>query len=306
MVKTKAAKTKAAKTKVLKTKPAKECTQTGSPYLPETVTVERVESISASEKLFFLTREAGGASVPAHGPGQFYMVGLPGYGEAPISVCAPSGCAPSGTDTGIELCVRKAGNLTGAFHRLGKGDTLSVRGPFGAGFDTGTLKGRDIIFIAGGIGIAPMRSLLLAVLKERKAYGELTLLYGAKSPAEVLFTGDFKGWTAKGLGVDVIVDEGAEEWNGRVGLVTTLLGSLKPDAPQTTAVVIGPPVMYRFVVAMLKRMGMAESDILLSLERRMKCGVGKCGHCQINSSYVCQDGPVYTLESLKGMGEAFK
>ncbi|MBE9527738.1 MAG: FAD/NAD(P)-binding protein [Proteobacteria bacterium] len=286
-----------------KTKVSNECRQTDSPYLPETVTVERVESISACEKLFRLKREARRArkAAPAHAPGQFYMVGLPGYGEAPISVCAPSA-----TGSDIELCIRVAGNLTGALHRLGPGDTLSLRGPFGDGFDTTALKGRDIIFIAGGIGIAPMRSLLLAVLNGRKAYGELKLLYGAKSPEEVLFTGDFKVWKKKGLSVDVIVDSGTEGWNGRVGLVTDLMGPVKLNALQTTAVVIGPPIMYRFVVAKLKRMGMAESDILLSLERRMKCGVGKCGHCQINSSYVCQDGPVYTLESLEGMGEAFK
>ncbi len=287
---------------------AEKCENIVSPYLPESVTIERVTTLSATEKLFFLRRGAGrrepGAGknrTPLHAPGQFYMVGLPGYGEAPISVCAPS---LSGS--AIELCIRVAGNLTGALHRLGAGDSLSVRGPFGDGFDLETLKGRDLLFIAGGIGIAPMRSLLLAVLNKPKAFGRLRLLYGAKSPNEILFTGDFKGWREKGLGVEVIVDKGAKGWDGRVGLVTNLMGPLKLDAPKTTAVVIGPPIMYRFVVAKLKRMGLEESDILLSLERRMKCGVGKCGHCQINSSYVCCDGPVYTLEGLSNMGEAFK
>ncbi len=291
---------------------ASKSTSIESPYLPVPVTIESVESISATERLFRLSNglassrskvsvKGGKGGAPVYSPGQFFMVGLPGYGEAPISVCAPY--EPG---FGIELCIRLAGNLTGALHRLGPGDTLWLRGPYGTGFDTEGFKGLDIIFIAGGIGIAPMRSLLLAVLKERKSFGALRLLYGAKSPEEVLFTEETEQWQEAGLETEVIVDKGSKGWKGRVGLVTDLMGPLKPTPGSTRAVVIGPPVMYRFVVAKLKRMGLSETDIQLSLERRMKCGVGKCGHCQINSSYVCQDGPVYGLGDLKGMGEAFK
>ncbi len=276
---------------------AKKPETVSTPYLPVPATIERVESISAAEKLFYLS--CGG--VTPYLPGQFFMVGLPGYGEAPISVCAPfkKGAA-------IELCIRRAGNLTGALHRLVAGERLWLRGAYGHGFDTALMKGRGLLFITGGIGIAPMRSLLLEILEKRDEYRELRLLYGAKRPDELIFTDDFARWKRDGLNVNVTVDEPQAGYRGAVGLVTDLIGRLKVEPKSTTAVVIGPPVMYRFVVARLKRMGLSEEEIYLSLERRMKCGVGKCGHCQINSSYVCQDGPVYSLDSLAGMGEAFK
>jgi NAD(P)H-flavin reductase len=252
--------------------------------------------VSDKERLFKVT-----PSEPAllgYRPGQFFMVGLPGYGEAPISVTSAPGNGKS-----LELCIRAVGNLTNALHRLGKGNRISIRGPFGTSFPTGEMRGKDMVFVAGGIGIVPMRSLIKTVLKRPRA-GRLTLVYGAKSPEEMLFTDEFAAWRGRGLDIRLTIDAPHPQWQGNTGVVTTLLPGLEVRPEKTVAAIIGPPVMYRFVVRALREMKLDDSQMYLSLERRMKCGVGKCGHCQINSSYVCQEGPVYRLDSLKGLSEA--
>ncbi len=266
-----------------------------SPYTPVCASIERAVKVSEKEMLFKVTPED--ASLLGYLPGQFFMVGLPGYGEAPISITS----APGGA--GIEFCVRAVGNLTNAFHRLEKGDTLSLRGPFGTSFPVGEMEGRDIVFIAGGIGIVPMRSLIKAVLK-KQGPGRLTLIYGAKSPQEMLFADEFASWRARGLDIRLTIDKAHPEWRGNVGVVTTLIPALEVRPERTIAVVIGPPVMYRFVVMSLREKKIGDERMFLSLERRMKCGVGKCGHCQINSVYVCQEGPVFRLSDLKDLPEA--
>jgi NAD(P)H-flavin reductase len=239
------------------------------------------------------------ASSLEYSPGQFFMVGLPGWGEAPISVTSPTGQKSS-----FELCVRAAGNLTNAIHRLKKGDTLWVRGPFGRGFDLDSMKGRDILFVAGGIGIVPMRSLVKSVLGS-KDFGNLTLVYGAKNPEDLIFMDEIGEWRNSGVDVRITVDSAESGWKGHVGVVTTLIPDLAIRAGNTVAAVIGPPVMYKYVIMMLEKKLLGPDDILVSLERRMKCGLGKCGHCQINSVYVCQEGPVFKLSELAGMPEAF-
>lgn len=271
--------------------------KTHSPYAPAPAIVERATRISEHERLFSIRPEA----VPlAFDPGQFFMAGLAGYGEGPFSVASPAS-----EDGSFDLCIRAVGNLTRALHRLVPGDTMWVRGPFGRGFALEGLKGKDLLFVAGGIGIVPMRSLVLEVLAEREEYGELSLVYGARSPGDLLFNNEIEDWSRLGVRASVTVDTPADGWTGNVGVVTTLMPELTVDPSSTVAAVIGPPVMYRFVVKNLRDMGLADKDILLSLERRMKCGLGKCGHCQINSSYVCQEGPVYRLSELSEMYEAF-
>jgi NAD(P)H-flavin reductase len=267
-----------------------------SPYLPTPALVERVIRITEHERLFRIKPD--GVRF-AFDPGQFFMAGMPGYGEGPFSVAAPQA-----RDGSIELCIRAVGNLTNAIHGLTKGDTLWIRGPFGRGFKTDEFEGKDIIFVAGGIGMVPMRSLVLDVLNNRESFGELRLIYGCKSPEEFLFTNEIEEWSRADVRASVTVDTPKHDWHGSVGVVTTLMPSLRVDPPRTVAVVIGPPVMYRFVILNLRKMRIAHHDILLSLERRMKCGLGKCGHCQINSSYVCQEGPVYRLSELGGLYEA--
>ncbi|MBI5826380.1 MAG: FAD/NAD(P)-binding protein [Deltaproteobacteria bacterium] len=266
-----------------------------SPYLPSACRIEEALRPTAKEKFFRLAPHD--PHILNYSPGQFFMVGLPGYGEAPISIT-------SGPDEGcIELCIRAVGNVTNAIHRLEKGDTLWVRGPFGRGFDVEGMAGKDLVFVAGGIGIAPMRSLVKAVIK-RGGFGRLTLLYGAKGPEEILYGDEFEGWRAKGVDVRITIDRPSPGWKGYVGVVTTLIPPLDIDEGRTLAVVLGPPVLYKFVIWGLRHKGIKDDDMLLSLERRMKCGLGKCGHCQINCVYVCQEGPVFRLSELKGLPEA--
>ena len=266
------------------------------PYLPIAGTVERSIRVSEKERLFSII--PSDPSLLQYKPGQFYMAGLPGYGEAPISVTSGPG------DALIELCVRAVGNLTNALHALRKGDRIWLRGPFGRGFNLEELEGRDIMFIAGGIGIVPMRSLLKAVLDRREKFGRLTLIYGAKGPEEILFAEEMDGWRARGMDVKLTVDRSAPGWKGNTGVVTTLIPKVAVAEKNTIGVIIGPPVMYRFVILSLNAKGLGPDDIFVSLERRMKCGLGKCGHCQINSLYVCQCGPVFRMSELKGMVEA--
>lgn len=267
-----------------------------SPYLPIEAVVARVAKLTETERLFVLTPRS-----PVnldYRPGQFFMAGLPGYGEAPFSVTS----APGGAN-GFELCIRAVGNLTNAIHRVQKGERLWIRGPFGRGFDTSEMKGRNVLFIAGGIGIVPMRS-LIKTLVGAPGYGELTLIYGVKTPAEILFQGEMNDWSAAGMRSMVTIDKPVADWRGNVGVVTTLLPKTDIDPFKTTAVIIGPPVMYKFVIMNLRQRGMRDENILVSLERRMKCGLGKCGHCQINGVYACQCGPVFKLSELHGLPEA--
>jgi sulfite reductase subunit B len=268
-------------------------------YLPMPARIVRSEQVTATEKLFELQLE-GGADL-GHQPGQFVEVSLFGYGEAPISVSS------SPTRKGsFELCVRAAGSLTNAMHKLPEGATIGIRGPFGNGFDTEQLKGKDIIFIGGGIGLVPLRSLINYVLDNRKDYGKTTILYGTKSPAEILFSDELKAWEENPT-VDyrITVDKGDENWTGHVGVITTLISDISPDPDTTYAIVVGPPIMYKFALLSLRSKDFRDDHVIVSLERRMKCGVGKCGHCQINSVYVCQDGPVFNYAKIKDFPEAF-
>ncbi|CAG0964963.1 anaerobic sulfite reductase subunit B [Anaerolineae bacterium] len=267
-----------------------------SPYLPIPGTVERSIRVSEKERLFTISPSSD--ALLKYRPGQFYMVGLPGYGEAPISITSGPG------EKKIELCIRAVGNLTNAFHNLRKGDNIWLRGPFGRGFALEELEGRDMVFVAGGIGIVPMRSLLKAVLASRGKFGRLTLIYGSKGPEEILFAEEMDEWRRGGMDVFLTVDKPSAGWKGNTGVVTTLIPRVETAEKNTIGVIIGPPVMYRFVILSLNAKGLGAEDIFVSLERRMKCGVGKCGHCQINSIYVCQCGPVFRMSELKGMPEA--
>ncbi|NQT20292.1 MAG: FAD/NAD(P)-binding protein [Planctomycetes bacterium] len=268
-------------------------------YLPRPATIVKVRQVTPTEKLFELRLDDG--SDLGHQPGQFVEVSLFGYGEAPISVSS----SPTRKGT-FELCVRAAGSLTNAMHKLPEGATIGIRGPYGNGFDTEQLKGKDILFIGGGIGLVPLRSLINYVLDNRGDYGKTTILYGTKSPAEILFTDELKAWEEDPT-VDfrMTVDRGDENWTGHIGVITTLLEDLETGPATTYAVVVGPPIMYKFVLLSLRSQDFRDDHVIVSLERRMKCGVGKCGHCQMNSIYVCQDGPVFNYARIKDFPEAF-
>ncbi len=269
--------------------------EAASPYTPVPARVEEAVKLTDREMFFVLTMPA-----PIdHTPGQFLMVGLPGYGEAPISISSPR----CGTRR-VELCIREVGSLTRAIHRLGQGDILWVRGPFGRGFPVDEMERKDILFVAGGIGLVPMRSLIKTMLNKRRSFGRLTLLYGVKSPDEILFKEELKEWKRAGMDIRITVDRPHPGWDGNVGVVTTLIGPLRVDDSKTVAVLVGPPVMYKYVILSLGNKKLRGTEIYLSLERRMKCGLGKCGHCQINSAYACQEGPVFSLADIRHLNEA--
>jgi sulfite reductase subunit B len=267
-------------------------------YHPLLATINKVEYLTLTEKRFEIILPE--KKVLIHKPGQFVEVSVFGYGEAPISICS----SPTKADC-FELTVRKTGRLTDKMHTLTAGNLLGIRGPYGNGFDVSLFEGKDMLFICGGIGLAPLKSLIDYTISERKKFGRIIIVYGTKSPAEILFREEIKNWNEdKGIEFFMTVDRPDEKWKGNVGVITTLIPPLELDEKQTIATVVGPPVMYKYVIMALKGKRLPDENIYLSLERRMKCGVGKCGHCQINDTYVCQDGPVYHFPHIKQLQEA--
>ena len=259
--------------------------------------IVRTEQMTELEKLFEIQLPSGPLG---HRAGQFVEVSLLGIGEAPISVS-------SGADRGpnFELVVRKAGNVTAALHRLGAGSIVGIRGPYGHGFDMEAMKGQDILVVGGGIGLVPLRSAIHHVLDHRQDYGRLVILYGSKSPSDILFKSEIEEWKNRSdVEFHMTVDRADESWKGNVGVITTLVPPLDLDLDKTLALVCGPPVMYKFVIMALRSKGLTNDQIFLSLERHMKCGLGKCGHCQINHLYVCQDGPVFRYSDIHDVKEA--
>lgn len=230
----------------------------------------------------------------AFAPGQFTMLGVPGAGEVPISVSGD----PAGTAL-LEHTIRDVGGVTRMLAAAEPGAELGVRGPLGVGWNVGDGAGGDVVIVAGGIGLAPLRPAVLQALAGRESYRRISLLYGARTPADILFEPELERWRGRlDLQVEVSVDSGPPGWRGRVGLVTTLIGRADFDPPNTLALVCGPEVMMRFVVAALVDRGVAPGRIRLSMERNMACGIGLCGHCQLREYFVCLDGPVFSYQQI--------
>lgn len=273
-------------------------TPKASLHLPRLAELVRVEPLAQNEKVFEFKLKDG--KELGHKPGQFVEISLFGIGEAPISISS----SPTKKGT-FELAIRAAGNVTNALHGLGKRATVGIRGPFGNGFPVDKFKNKDVLIVAGGIGLFPLRSLISYLRDNRADFGRLIVLFGCRAPVERLFCDELCQW---GGCTDMefleTVDTCDDSWTGNVGVITTLFPKISFEASKTYAVVVGPPVMYRFVIAECAKKGIPEDQIILSLERRMKCGVGKCGHCQINNVYVCQEGPVFTYAELKKLKEA--
>ena len=272
-------------------------TAAASLYLPRPARIVAVSALSPREKLFRL-QLPDGASLD-HRPGQFVQVSLLGIGEAPISVCS------SPTRQGyFELGVRAVGTLTKALHRLQPGDEIGIRGPYGRPFEVEKLAGQDLLLISGGCGMAPLRSLIQYCEDRPEQFGRISILYGAKSPEDRLFKQELQLWQdserfACGYTVDAVAGDGC--YGGNIGLITALIPPLQIDPVRTIAAIVGPPVMYRFVIDELKKKGLGEERIIVSLERQMRCGVGKCGHCSIEHLYCCTDGPVFWLNEVSGL-----
>jgi len=272
--------------------------QISSLYQPTLAEMVKIEQLTEREKLFTLHLKDGRDL--GHRAGQFVEVSVFGVGEAPFSVTS----SPTRNGT-FELCVREVGDVTRALHRMKPGSIVGIRGPFGNGFPIEEMRGRDLLFVPGGLGLAPLRSLINQVLDERESFGRVIILYGARNPSELLFKDELAQWEARDdVEFHVTVDQPDENWTGNVGVITTLFPKITVNPHNTVAVTVGPPIMYRFVVKELLSKGIQDGRIFLSLERRMKCGVGKCGHCQINNVYVCQKGPVFSYTQLKELPEA--
>lgn len=266
-----------------------------SPYRPLKAKIIKANKITESEKFFRIELE--GKKELGHLPGQFVQVSLFGYGEAPISICSSSLQKEY-----FDLTVRKLGTVTSALHKLESGDILGIRGPFGNGFPLDKMHGNNILIVAGGLGIVPLRSLIQYILDKRKDFGEVQILLGCKTPKDMLYGDEIASWQKRAdIKFSCTVDKADPDWQGNVGLITSLIPGVTIRPKQTYAIVVGPPIMYKFVIKELLKKEIPERQIIVSLERKMKCGLGKCGHCQIRNVYVCQCGPVFTFEQLREM-----
>ncbi|MDD5408809.1 MAG: FAD/NAD(P)-binding protein [Candidatus Omnitrophica bacterium] len=264
-----------------------------TPYLPMKAKIIEAQMVTDKEKFFRIQLE--NKINLGHIPGQFVMVSIFGFGEAPISVCS------SPSDKGyFELTVRSAGVFTDRLHKMGKGDEIGIRGPFGKGFPIDNMFGYDVMIVAGGLGIVPLRSLIRYIMHNRNDFGNVQILLGCRSPRELLFEEETKEWMKRSeIKFNCTVDRADPDWKGNVGLITTLIPGVDINPTRTYGVVVGPPIMYKFVIVKLLEKKIPDHQIIVSLERRMRCGLGKCGHCQIEGVYVCQSGPVFTYSDLK-------
>jgi len=233
-------------------------------------------------------------------PGQFVMLELPGIGEVPISISG------SNSQRGfIELCIRQAGVVTGVLHRAKPGARVGIRGPFGTYFPMGKMKGHSILLIAGGLGLAPLRAPIFYVTENRSDFRQVHILYGTLDPGQLLFDYQYEQWRRiDGVNLSLIVEKPDAGWKGPVGLVTSLLDGIEMPMDDTYAIVCGPPVMFKFVCNRLSAMGMPRDRMFVSLERRMHCGMGKCCRCNVGSTYVCTEGPVFDFWTVMNLKEA--
>ncbi len=271
-------------------------------YLPEKAVIRKIVEFTDKEKFFELELENGKSL--KHEPGQFILLSIFGIGEAAISVSSP----PSFGDR-FDIVVRAVGDVTKKLHTLKEGDSVFIRGPFGHGFDGSIQRkmlGKHIMFIAGGIGYVPLRSLINLTLKHPEKYKKISILYGCKSPEDRMYKDELDYISTLGGNVELLetVDNADDKWLKDTGVITTLIPKVDFQPENTVAIVCGPPVMYKFVVKTLHDHGITSDNIYVSLERRMKCGVGKCGHCQIEDTYVCQEGPVFRFSDIEDKEEA--
>lgn len=274
------------------------CTQKKDIYLPQLATVADISQMNVTEKYLRLSMDDGQFD---YLPGQFVEVSIAGVGEAPLTISS----SPT-QKGGFELVVRKIGNVSGAIHNLKKGSKVGIRGPLGQGiYPVEEARGKNLVFICGGIGLVPQRSFINYVLDNRSDYGDVAILQGTKNYDLRLFTSEIEAWSKRGdVQVLETLDEECPAWKGNVGVVTKLIRKVEMDLKSAKILVCGPPVMYKFVLMALEEYDAPRENIFLNLERKMKCGVGKCGHCQINNAYVCMDGPVFRYSDLASLPEA--
>jgi NAD(P)H-flavin reductase len=235
--------------------------------------------------------------------GQFAEYSAFGHGEA--TFCIASAPTRQGY---IECCFRSVGRVTEALRRLEVGETVGVRGPYGNSFPIEEYYGKSLVFVAGGIALPPLRTLIWNCLDQRDRFGEITIVYGARTEADLVYKHELKEWQERSdVNLVKTVDPGGntESWDGKVGFVPTILEEAAPKADNTIALVCGPPVMIKFTLPVLERLGFGDEQIYTTLENRMKCGLGKCGRCNVGNVYVCKDGPVFTARQVREMPQEF-
>jgi len=267
-----------------------------NPYLPDMATI--LETVQETHNIkTFRVRLDNPARMAAFTfqPGQVGQLSVFGVGESTFVINSP----PTRMDY-LQFSVMRAGEVTAALHGLVAGDKVGVRAPLGNHFPCESMKGKDIVFIGGGIGMAPLRTLLLYMLDNRADYGSITLLYGARSPDDMAFKAELPEWLSrKDMNTVLTIDREAPGWEHKVGLIPNVLRELAPSPEKAVAVTCGPPIMIKFTLQALKELGFGDEQIVTTLEKRMKCGVGLCGRCNIGDKYVCVDGPVFTCAELK-------
>jgi len=271
-------------------------------YLPKTAVMERIVDEIQDVKTFFwrFEDEAENKKFRSFMPGQFAQVSIFGAGEFPASL------PPSPTEREFFFTIRKVGHVTNAMHDMKPGDRFAVRGPYGNGFPMESYYGQNLVIVAGGIGLIPLRSCIVYALDHRDKYEKIQVFYGARTPKDLMYVEKLTEWEkTEGFECHLTVDRSDNGWGGNVGVVGSLFKKPGVEIPvkNTTVFVCGPPVMFRFVLKDLKNMGFEDRQMVSTLERYMKCGVGKCGHCCIGVAYVCVDGPVFSLEQIKKLGE---
>jgi len=257
--------------------------------LPAPYSIQRVRQETDDTFTLELLPEDSGREF-SFAPGQFNMLYVFGVGEVPISISSAPGDLPL-----IKHTTREVGTVTRAMHQLKRGDVVGIRGPFGSCWPVQNAIGRDVVIVAGGIGLAPLRPALYRLMADREKFRKIVLLYGTRTPEDILYRRELEQWRGKfDLEIQVTVDRAASNWRGNVGVVTTMIPRAPFDPSNTFAMVCGPEVMMRFTVMELLNRGVAGDRIFLSAERNMKCGIGFCGHCQYGPTFVCKDGPVFS------------
>lgn len=267
-----------------------------NPYLPDMATLVEVIQETPNIKTFrVVLNDEQWMKDFRFQPGQVGQLSVFGVGEATFVINS----SPTRPEY-LQFSVMRVGEVTSRLHQLQAGDQIGVRAPLGKPFPVESMKGKNIVFIGGGIGMAPLRTLFVYMLDNREDFGDITLLYGARSPADLTYQAELPEWLArKDIGVELTVDNGTPDWQHKVGLIPNILLEMNPTVENTVAVTCGPPIMIKFTIQALKKLGFADENIITTLEKRMKCGVGICGRCNIGTKYVCLDGPVFSYQELK-------
>jgi len=270
----------------------------GNVYLPHIAVIERIIDETPGIRTFhFNFKDERLRGEFTFESGQFGEFSVFGVGEAPFCISS----SPTRQDH-LGFTVQRVGRVTNALHRLAVGAEIGFRGPYGNGFPINNLEGKNLVFVAGGIGLAPLRSLVWNVIDNRAKYRNVDIIYGARSPADLCFKYDLDSWQKdKTVNLFTTVDKGDDKWKGRVGFVPQVLEGVAPSAEGAVAVVCGPPIMIRFTFPVLEKLGFAPEQMLTTLEKRMKCGIGKCGRCNIGNIYVCRDGPVFSYAQIMNL-----